>query len=118
MMSRSDCSRHQTQVRERLQEEAAVMLTFEEKLARYPFAAARLDAEGRVQQTCHGRREAEAIACARELGWDGFAELLVTGEAPSRPNYVWRFWTHGSETRLTNLGVNTGASAISLRRRR
>ncbi len=67
MMSRSDCSRHQTQVRERLQEEAAVMLTFEEKLARYPFAAARLDAEGRVQQTCHGRREAEAIACAREL---------------------------------------------------
>ncbi len=81
------------------------MLSFEEMLTRYPFAAARLDAEGRVKQTCphgHGRREAEAIACARRLGWDGFAELLVTDDAPSRPNDVWRFRTHGNKTRLEN----------------
>jgi len=89
------------------------MKTFEEKLARYPFAAARLDAEGRVKQACphgHGRREADAIACARRLGWDGFAELLVTDDAPSRPNDVWRFRTHGNKTRLENLGSMRAAS--------
>jgi len=59
------------------------MLTFEENIARYSFAAVRLDERGRVLERCshdHGRHEAAAIACARELGWDGFAELLVTDD--------------------------------------
>jgi hypothetical protein len=71
-----------------------VHLIFEEKLARYPFVAARLNGNGRVLETCphdHGRGEAAAIAFARERGWDRFAELLVADEAPSRPNDVWRF---------------------------
>jgi hypothetical protein len=59
------------------------MTTLAAKLARYPDAAARLrlDADGRVLETCqhnNGRSEAAAIACAREHRWDGFAELLVT----------------------------------------
>jgi len=97
------------------------MLTFEEKLARYPFVAVRLGESGRVLETCphdHARREAAAIACARELGWDGFAELLVTEDAPSRPNDVWRFWTDRTETRLQNVGVHVGADANAWRRPR
>ncbi len=121
MVSRSDSSRHQTQVRWQLGKKWSGMLTFEEKLARYPFAAVRLDASGRVLETCphdHGRREAEAIARARELGWDGLAELLVTEDAPSRPNDVWRFWTHGTETRLKNVGLDANAGAVLARRAR
>jgi hypothetical protein len=96
------------------------MTTLAAKLARYPFAAARLDADGRVLETCqhdHGRSDAGAIACARTHGWDGFAELLVADDAPIRPLDVWRFRDERGTTHLQALGVITGADAVLTRTR-
>ncbi len=76
------------------------------KLARYQFAGARLDLNGRVLATCnhrHGRRDAEAITCARKHGWDGFLELLLSDAEAPRPLEVWRFWSKGGTTYLRSL---------------
>jgi hypothetical protein len=96
------------------------MTTLAAQLTRYPFAAARLDADGRVRQTCphdHGRSDAGAIACARTHGWDGFAELLVADDAPVRPLDVWRFRDDRGTTHLQSLGFITGAAVVLTRPR-
>jgi hypothetical protein len=47
----------------------------------------------------------------------GFAELLVTDDAPVRANDVWRFWTQCPKTRLKSLGVITGVDVVLARPR-
>jgi len=96
------------------------MTILDAKIARYPFVAARLNANGRVLATCehdHGRSDAGAIACARSNGWDGFAELLVDGDRPIRPLDVWRLREKSGTTHSESIGAITGVDVVFTRPR-